>query len=142
MCGRRGCGGGPLAASSRHPERRRTEGPRCGGDGRTNRKFLRKSFRFRYVLFNRSAHSAVPNLDDLMTGCLDALRIGLRIRRIGRIGRIGRSGRLDRLVGLRGLGGLIGLDGFGGSGGLGGLDENRWKSLIIYEKSNRSTENR
>ena len=84
-------------------------------------------------LFNRSAHSAVPNLDDLMTGCLDALRIGLRIRRIGRIGRIGRSGRLDRLVGLRGLGGLIGLDGFGGSGGLGGLDENRWKSLIIYE---------
>ena len=92
--------------------------------------------------FNRSAHSAVPNLDDLMTGCLDALRIGLRIRRIGRIGRIGRSGRLDRLVGLRGLGGLIGLDGFGGSGGLGGLDENRWKSLIIDEKSNRSIENR
>ena len=94
------------------------------------------------MLFNRSAHSAVPNLDDLMTGCLDALRIGLRIRRIGRIGRIGRSGRLDRLVGLRGLGGLIGLDGFGGSGGLGGLDENRWKSPIINKRSIRINENR
>ena len=89
--------------------------------------------------FNRSAHSAVPNLDDWMTGCLDAWRIGLRIRRLGRIGRIGRSGRLDRLVGL---GGLIGLDGFGGSGGLGGLDENRWKSLIIKKRSIRINENR
>ena len=96
---------------------------------------------FSNLIFKRSAHSAVPNLDDLMIGCLDALRIGLRIQRIGRIGRIGRSGRLDRLVGLRGLGGLIGLDGFGGSGGLGGLDENRWKSLIINEKSNRINEN-
>ena len=90
-------------------------------------------------LFNRSAHSAVPNLDDLMTGCLDALRIGLRIRRIRRIGR---SGRFDGLVGLRGLGGLIGLNGFGGSGGLGGLDENRWKSLIINKRSIRINENR
>ena len=35
--------------SSRHPEPRRPEGPRRSGDGRTNRKYLRKSFRFRYV---------------------------------------------------------------------------------------------
>ena len=41
LCGRRRRGGGP---SGRRGSGRRLEGPRCGGDGRTNRKILRKSF--------------------------------------------------------------------------------------------------
>ena len=65
------------------------------------------------LLFNRSAHSAVPIW---MLGCLDALRIGGGIGRIGRIGESGGFGESGGLEGLVGLGGLVGLRGLGGFG--------------------------
>ena len=51
-----------------------------------------------YILFKRSAHSAVPNLDDWMLGCSEDWSVGRigRIRGTGWIGRASRIGGEDR----------------------------------------------